>query len=1331
MPLLRKGPSGSLSLLILCFLPGAGTFAQPAAAPATFTASQLEFFEKEIRPILSNRCYACHSHKSKKLKASLRLDSRAAVLRGGDTGPAAIVGDAARSLLIDAVNYGDTYQMPPQGKLPKTEVAALTRWVTMGLPWPIEAPPGDPQASDKKFDLAQRRQAHWSWGPLQTPAKPALKDGNWPRDDLDHFVLARLEQKQLAPAPPATRHQLLRRLHLDLTGLPPTVAETDAFIADESPEAYEQLVDRLLNSPHFGERWGRHWLDLVRYAESRGHEFDYNVANAYQYRDYVIRAFNEDVPYDQFVREHIAGDLLPSPRLHASEGFNESILGTGFWFLGEWVHSPVDIRQDELDRYDNMIDVMSKTFLGLTVSCARCHDHKFDAISQRDYYALAGYLQSSSYRQARFDTLHHNQRVAEQLEVLHKKSDQTLAQALSDAQQPTLSRLTAILTLIRQTYPTLPTEVSRTEQENILFADFEAGTYGSWTTTGKAFGDRPNTQQTIGQYQGDVKAAGKFFVNSHSQRIKKQVTHSDQPQGTLVSPVFTVKHNFIRLLVGGGSHKGLTCVNLKLDDRIVASVTGKSNNQMQVQWINTQKLKGKAVRLEVVDRHSGGWGNIGIDHVVFTDQGPTNTDESASLDDHQRQFVSDIAKEKQLPPAFVLAWFDHLLAHRNDPTDPFYTWAQLALTNPQQKLSANRIQQQVKRWQDQAPPAERFGDDINVLVDYNRLPASHYKNNGFAFGLQPLTLGSLIWSDDPASPIDRVVGRSNSHRDPIWATLKERPGQAREPGALGKYVRAGQTHRTPTFTVTEGRVHVLLRGTGHLYAAVDSHAVLLGPLHKALAKQFTDKQGGLQWATMHLSDYRGHRVHLEVTGTGNVPTEVLAVVESAQTPTIPLERPDPLATPKTDLASLTTLDQLTAECVNGLRLANTAATTLPKKLTPSAAALATWMNRHPELFYLGDKQQVKKLQQVSQPILAARQQLIAKIRTDSRLAPAMLDGTPENEFLLIRGNHKTTNGNVSRRFLTALAGKPNVGTAGGSGRLELAEQILSTENPYASRVMVNRIWHHLFGRGIVPSTNNFGVLGQRPTHPALLDHLASRFIREGWSVKGLIKTIVLSQTYQMSSSSNPQASQADATNQLLHHKAVKRLEGEVIRDQLLTLSGRLDRKMYGPSIPIFLTEFMQGRGRPGNGPLDGNGRRSIYLSVRRNFLHPMLLTFDMPIPFNSMGRRNVSNVPAQSLILMNDPFVVSQTELWAKRLLADPQWKDLAPAERISARLKEVYLNAFCRPPTASEEQQLTQFLQAQGEALKIPAAARADDLRIWKDLVHIVVNTKEFIFIE
>ena len=223
-------------------------------------------------------------------------------------------------------------------------------------------------------------------------------------------------KRKLQPAADTDRAALMRRLYFDLIGLPPTPEQAAAFLSDASPQATERLVDELLDSPHFGERWGRHWLDLVRYAESRGHEFDNDTPNAFQYRDYIIRALNADVPYDQLVREHIAGDLLDAAAIASEQdGFNESMLGTGFWFLGEWVHSPVDIRKDEADRFDNMIDVMSKTFLGVTVSCARCHDHKFDAISTADYYSLSGFLQSSDYRQVRFESLEHNRRIADEL----------------------------------------------------------------------------------------------------------------------------------------------------------------------------------------------------------------------------------------------------------------------------------------------------------------------------------------------------------------------------------------------------------------------------------------------------------------------------------------------------------------------------------------------------------------------------------------------------------------------------------------------------------------------------------------------------------------------------------------------------------------------------------------------------------------------------------------------------------------------------------------------------------------------------------------------------
>ncbi len=386
------------------------------ATAQTPDPSALEFFEKSVRPLLVDRCQTCHG--AAKQKGGLRLDSRPGLLQGGETGPAVVPGKPDESLLIEAVRYGDDLQMPPKSRLSAAEVATLTRWVEMGSPWPETPGVAKGIATKPAFDLNARRQSHWAWRAVEPRTPPQVNDSTWPRDPIDCFLLSRLEAKKLKPAPDADRRVLIRRLTFDLIGLPPTPEEIEAFRNDKSPEAVEHLVDRLLASPRFGERWGRHWLDLVRYAESRGHEFDATIPNAWQYRDYVVRALNADLPYTQFVTEQIAGDLLDHPRLDPITGTNESLVGTGFWFLGEEVHSPVDIRQDETDRMDNRLDVMAKTFLGLTVACARCHDHKFDAISQRDYYALSGFLISSGYRQARFATLDRERQAAEKLQAL-------------------------------------------------------------------------------------------------------------------------------------------------------------------------------------------------------------------------------------------------------------------------------------------------------------------------------------------------------------------------------------------------------------------------------------------------------------------------------------------------------------------------------------------------------------------------------------------------------------------------------------------------------------------------------------------------------------------------------------------------------------------------------------------------------------------------------------------------------------------------------------------------------------------------------------------------
>ena len=353
-------------------------------------AAKVEFFEKKVRPVLVEHCQKCHG--PEKQEGEFRIDSRSSILRGGETGPAINLESPAESELLLAINYDpDGYQMPPDKKLSPEEIGAITKWIQEGAIWP-KSETVDQVGQSSKFVL---RTDHWSLQPIIRPAVPDVKQGDWPRSPIDRFILAKLEKAGLKPSGPANRSVLARRLYFDLIGLPPTPEQLDQFLNDSAPDAYEQLVERLLASPHYGERWARHWLDLVRYAETYGHEFDYEISHTFHYRDYVIRAFNEDIPFDQFALEHFAGDLLEHPRYRADVDENESVLATGFFWMGQGKHSPVDIRAEQCDLIDNQIDVLSKAFLGTSVACARCHDHKFDPISIKDYYALSGVMESS------------------------------------------------------------------------------------------------------------------------------------------------------------------------------------------------------------------------------------------------------------------------------------------------------------------------------------------------------------------------------------------------------------------------------------------------------------------------------------------------------------------------------------------------------------------------------------------------------------------------------------------------------------------------------------------------------------------------------------------------------------------------------------------------------------------------------------------------------------------------------------------------------------------------------------------------------------------------
>ncbi len=359
------------------------------AADKTRDDAALDFFEKKVRPLLAENCYNCHSANTNS-RGGLRVDDRVGLTEGGNRGPAVVPGDPEKSLMIQAVRQTGKLKMPPEKKLTDEQVEILVQWIRAGVAWPkIELPTAD---ASLKRDYESLRKEHWAWQPLKAAAPPEVKDTAWPLSDLDRFILAKLEQFNLPPVGQAEPLALLRRLKFDLTGLPPTLEELEAFSADHSPRAFEDLVDRLLASPAFGERWGRHWLDVARYGESTGSARNVAYPHAWRYRDYVIEAFNRDKPYDQFVREQIAGDLLPSD---TPEQRNEQLIATGFLALGvKDVNQRFKIRY-VMDNIDEQIDALSKAFLGLTASCARCHDHKFDPIPTADYYALAGIFKSS------------------------------------------------------------------------------------------------------------------------------------------------------------------------------------------------------------------------------------------------------------------------------------------------------------------------------------------------------------------------------------------------------------------------------------------------------------------------------------------------------------------------------------------------------------------------------------------------------------------------------------------------------------------------------------------------------------------------------------------------------------------------------------------------------------------------------------------------------------------------------------------------------------------------------------------------------------------------
>ncbi len=940
---MRMGLCPSILLLVALGMPTASAADEP-------NDEQIEFFEKSVRPLFVNHCSECHGEG--RAKGGLRLTSGEAMRRGGDSGPAVVAGKPDESLLIEAVGHRGDIKMPPKQKLADAEIAALRRWVEIGAPWPVEKADTNPTAAP--FTITPEQRSFWSFQPVRAAPAPAVKDESWPTGTLDRFVLSRLEEAGMKPSPAADRRTLIRRVTFDLIGLPPTTDEIEAFIADQSPLAWEGLVDRLLASPRYGERWARHWLDVARFGEDQAHTFQARTyPNGYRYRDWVVRALNDDLPYDRFVMEQVAGDLLEGPE---GEKYDRQI-ALGYFALGPVYYADAGCAfKASLDELDDRVDTLARGFLGLTIACARCHDHKFDPISQQDYYALAGIFRSSAYREAPLEP----PAVVEQYENGQKQ--------IRDAEQG-----------IR------------------IFQEAE-GTRLSEVTAGNA-----------ARYLGAV----------------------------------------WRL-----AHPPADAPSLKREE---------------------------------------------------------------------------IAKQEQVVD-FVLE-----------------RWQKFMVPENRAKLP------QLARWFDLADQAA----GLSIPGDGKGVPGA-------------------------------VVEAALVFELAVKSALAERDGQQRR--YLAAVAAAPEAEKAKVAKPSLDR------------SQADLLSTLAGPQ-------------GL---------------------CGVPPDKVEGLLEEAR---------------KGELTAL--------------------------------------------------KQQLETAKKAAPPKFA--------------FAHALVEGKGENMKLHVRGNPNRTGEEVPRRFLTVLSKTDSAPFTQGSGRLELARAIASPDNPLTARVIVNRLWQQHFGRGIVGTPSNFGTLGERPTHPELLNYLANRLVTEGWSLKRLNREILLSATYRQSSADIPANSAVDPENRLLWRMNRRRLDVEAWRDALLSVSGSLDGAVGGLSGNLASADFR---------------RRTLYGAVSRHNLDGLLRLFDFPDPNITSERRTVTTVPLQQLFVLNSDFMVRQAKALAARVTPTSANDD-------AARIRATYRLLFGRDATDFEVQLGMEFLTAAAadEAAESAAAGgptpAKSALSRWEQYAQVLLSANEFAFVD
>jgi hypothetical protein len=1021
--------------------------AEEAAREKPIDPAAVQFFETRIRPVLVENCYKCHSvdaAAARKLKGGLYLDSRDGILKGGDNGAAIIPGKPADSRLMTAVRWVDEdLKMPPKQRLSDSAVADLEKWVAMGAPDPRIAA-AVPSTSPSGPDIEAGRK-FWSFRRLAPVDPPCVEDQAWPRTPIDRFILAKLQEKRVAPNGPASKAALIRRAYFDLIGLPPTPEAIDAFVNDASPDAWGTVIDSLLSSPAYGERWARHWLDVARFAESDGYEFDSDRPTAWPYRDFVIRALNQDMPFDQFIRWQIAGDEL-------APNDPQAMAATGFLSAGVFP-TQITEREFESTRYDQLDDMVSTTsvaFLGMTVGCARCHDHKFDPIGTKDYYRLAASFATAVPSEVDLD---------ESTPVEREKHRAEWEARLAELR----GRIAALESgPIDRQYDSLLASIRKDP----------AVLQSSWSVL------RFDSVKT-----------------AHGTRLEPR------PDGSLLKT-------------------GATPLNETY--MLVASTTEQPVTALRVEALTDRSLPHDGPG-------AGDNGNFALSEIEV----------SAAP-------IGDPDKSRRVTIASASATFQ-----QNETS-------------------------------------------LSVASSFDGKP-----DTGWA-----VDRGGIGKSQAAIFCFDRPVDF---------------------PGGTVLTITLRFDHPSPRHLIGRPRLSV---------------TSLPNP-----------------------TDFKGVE--------GPTPEIARALIELAQGHQVPAD--------------------------DARKARQWFAWTIPE--------------------YAQANQELSSLESAGPP------RTVVKARVTSEGLPPVkcaADGRGYPHFyrqvyLLRRGDPNNKTEPVSQSFPRVLMRdktesywqkSPPTDARTSYRRAALADWLTDAQyggGQLAARVIVNRVWQHHFGKGIVATPNDFGAQGERPTHPELLDWLASDLIEHGWALKRLHKLIMTSSAYVESAETDADRMSADPRDQLYWRWEPRRLEAEPIRDSMLSVSGLLDPTMYGP------------------GTLDENShRRSVYFTVKRSRLIPMMMVLDWPEPLNSIGARPVTTVAPQALLFLNSP----QARQYAKALA------NRVKSARTSESIEKGYRLALGRTPTAAESAAADEFIQSQARGYRQANQGDPDGIAL-TDFCQALLSTNEFIYVE